>query len=148
MRKNTKIGGGLYYCDPFRNYKNCWFKPGTFGGDNPENRMGRLRFDHTNIQMECYLPMPKATKAEYEAVEHHTKMMLLRRFPELTHMGNDHFAFTTCKEEYRAKLAQYRDATMEIAMEYCDTYGIEYDAIIWPKLRKGGCHYKYYLKRG
>lgn len=141
MRTNDKIGGGFYFCDPFLNYVNCWFKVGTFGTMDPSKRMARLRFDHTNIQMVCYLPMPKATKAEYEAVEAHTKMILLRRFPELTHKGNDHFSFATCKAEYKAKLEQYRQATMEIAKQYCDMYGIAYDEIIWPDLKKGGTHY-------
>ena len=141
MRTNDKIGGGYYFCKPFRNFVNCWFKPGTFGGKSPVARLANLRREHGNIEMECYLPMPKATKAEYEAVEHHTKMILLRRFPELIHKGNDHFGFTTSKEEYREKLAQYRDATMEIVMDYCDTYDIPYEEIVWPKLKKGGVHY-------
>lgn len=147
MRTNDKIGGGFYFCDPFKNYKNCWFKLGTFGGDDPSRRMANLRKSHNNIQMECYLPMPKAIKAEYEAVEAHTKMMMLRRFPELTHMGNDHFAFITNKEEYKTRLEEYRAAAMEIALKYCNDYTIPYDAIIWPNLKKGGVHYKHRKKR-
>jgi hypothetical protein len=141
MRKNDKVGGCFYFCAPFKNFVNCWFKPGTFGGMDPSHRMANLRRGHGNIEMKCYIPMPMATKAEYEAVEHHTKMILLRRFPELTHMGNDHFSFKTSKEEYRAELEEYRVATMEIAIEYCDSYGIPHDEIVWPTIRKGGVHY-------
>ena len=138
MRTNDKIGGGFYFCNPFKNYINGWFKPGTFGGETPAARLSNLRHTHGNIEMTCYLPMPKATKAEYEAVEHHTKMMLLRRFPELTHKGNDHFAFKTTKETHKEQTVKYCAATMEIAMQYCDTYDIPYEEIIWPNFKKGG----------
>ena len=141
MRINNNIGGGFYFCKPFLNTVNGWFKPGTFGGKSPVARLANLRSTHGNIEMVCYLPMPKATKAEYEAVEHHTKMMLLRRFPELTHQGNDHFAFKTTKETHKAQLEQYCSATMEIAMQYCNMYDIPYDEIIWPNYKKGGKHY-------
>lgn len=139
MRINEKIGGGVYMCNMFLNYINAIIKPGSYGGDSPVNRLGGLRHSHTNIEMCYYIPLPKSTKAEYEAVEYHAKMMMLRNFPELTHMGNDHLAFKSTKEEHKTRVKFYCEQYILIVKEYCERYNIAYEEPVFNHgYKKGG----------
>ena len=108
--------------------------------------MGSLRQEHTNFELNYYLELPNDTKAIREAVEHHVKMMMERYYPELTHIGNDHFAFKTNKEEHKARVDFYLREGFRFAMEYCNMFGIEYGKLVIPNYRKAGVHYK--SKRG
>ena len=141
MKVNEQIGGGVYMCSAFRNYINALLKCGSFGGKTPAKRMGGLRKEHSNLEMICYLPLPESPKSEYESVEYHVKMIMFRRFPHLSHIGNDHFGFKTNKYEHKALVEFYCQQAMKIAIAYCDMYGIKHGEVIYPNYKKIGVRY-------
>lgn len=130
--------GCFYFGNQFKNYVNARFKVGTTGEKTPAQRLTKLRQDHTNFELMCYLPLIDDTKAEREAVEHHVKMMMLRKFSELSHDGNDHFTFKTNKDEHKEKILNYAASAIAFAQNYCDDYDIKYKEIVCPNYKKCG----------
>ena len=134
---------GIFYGgNMFKNYVNAKIKFGTNQDKTPSARLSSLRQEHTNFELNYYLELPNDTKAIREAIEHHVKMMMERHYPELTHIGNDHFAFKTNKEEHKARVDFYLREGFRFAMEYCNMFGIEYGELVTPNYRKAGVHYK------
>lgn len=134
--------GNFYGGNEFKNYVNAKIKFGTNQDATPCRRMGSLRKEHTNFEMNYYLELPNDTKAIREAIEHHVKMMMERHYPELTQIGNDHFGFKTNKDEHKTRVDFYLREGFRFAIEYCDMFGIEHGRIIMPNYRKAGVHYK------
>lgn len=130
---------GVYYGgDAFLNYINKKFKLGVSKEKTPAKRLSTLRQEHTNFELYCYLPLIDDTKAEREALEAHVKMVLDRAFPELTQVGNDHFVFKATKETHKERVYFYIDYAMQTAIEYCNTYNIKHEEIVYPNYKKCG----------
>lgn len=87
-------------------------------------RIGQIRKDEGNFFLLKYLEIPNSTSAMTKAIEGHARYMLEK--DGYKHVQNDHFVWTTTKEEKMNDYNVFSEKAITYAKQYCDFMGITY----------------------